>query len=285
MILFTGIVGLLMLGGLMMGPIDPDVDLTALEDADTAAEDAAEEELSASQNIATPASDVLSGTDIDDVIDAMDGDDQMLGGDGNDTLIGEGGQDDLHGGFGDDHIDGGDNADELWGHMGNDTLTGGGGEDVLFGNDGNDGLHGNDGNDSLAGGAGEDVLFGGNGDDYIEGGSDTDRDFLNGGRGDDLLVAQQGDVLTGGEGLDTFAIDTSAGVFAQSAQIIDFNANDDHFEIMLDENSFDQGMKNIHIETNNDGLSVVFLNNEEIALVNTETPLLLSDIVLSKANT
>ena len=303
MILFTGIVGLLMLGGLMMGPIDPDVNLTALEDADTAAEDAAEEELSASQNIATPASDVLSGTDIDDVIDAMDGDDQvngyagddplsggrgddqMLGGDGNDTLIGEGGQDDLHGGFGDDHIDGGDNADELWGHMGNDTLTGGGGEDVLFGNDGNDGLHRNDGNDSLAGGTGEDVLFGGNGDDYIEGGSDTVRDFLNGGRGDDLLVAQQGDVLTGGEGLDTFAIDTSAGVFAQSAQIIDFNANDDHFEIMLDENSFDQGMKNIHIETNNDGLSVVFLNNEEIALVNTETPLLLGDIVLSKANT
>ena len=312
MILFTGIVGLLMLGGLMMGPIDPDVDLTALEDADTAAEDAAEEELSASQNIATPASDVLSGTDIDDVIDAMDGDDQvngyagddllsggrgddqMLGGDGNDTLIGEGGQDDLHGGFGDDHIDGGDDADELWGHMdndtllgnaGNDNLTGGSGEDVLFGNDGNDGLHGNDGNDSLAGGAGEDVLFGGNGDDYIEGGSDTVRDFLNGGRGDDLLVAQQGDVLTGGEGLDTFAIDTSAGVFAQSAQIIDFNANDDHIEIMLDENSFDQGMKNIHIETNNDGLSVVFLNNEEIALVNTETPLLLGDIVLSKANT
>jgi len=55
MILFTGIVGLLMLGGLMMGPIDPDVDLTALEDADTAAEDAAEEELSASQNIAKAA--------------------------------------------------------------------------------------------------------------------------------------------------------------------------------------------------------------------------------------
>ena len=312
MILFTGIVGLLMLGGLMMGPIDPDVDLTALEDADTAAEDAAEEELSASQNIATPASDVLSGTDIDDVIDAMDGDDQvngyagddllsggrgddqMLGGDGNDKLIGESGQDDLHGGFGDDHIDGGDDADELWGHMdndtlfgnaGNDNLTGGAGEDVLFGNDGNDGLHGNDGNDSLAGGAGEDVLFGGNGDDYIEGGSDTVRGLLNGGRGDDLLVAQQGDVLTGGEGLDTFAIDTSAGVFAQSAQIIDFNANDDQIEIMLDENSFDQGMKNIHIETNNDGLSVVFLNNEEIALVNTETPLLLGDIVLSKANT
>ncbi|MBT6533943.1 MAG: hypothetical protein HOM03_13390, partial [Marinovum sp.] len=93
MILFTGIVGLLMLGGLMMGPIDPDVDLTALEDADTAAEDATEEELSASQNIATPASDVLSGTDIDDVIDAMDGDDQVNGYAGDDPLSGGRGDD------------------------------------------------------------------------------------------------------------------------------------------------------------------------------------------------
>ena len=48
MILFSGIVGLLMLGGLMMGPIDSDVDLTALEDADAAAEDEAQEELAAS---------------------------------------------------------------------------------------------------------------------------------------------------------------------------------------------------------------------------------------------
>jgi hypothetical protein len=45
MILFTGIVGLLMLGGLMMGPTDSDVDLTALEDADAAAEDEKQEEL------------------------------------------------------------------------------------------------------------------------------------------------------------------------------------------------------------------------------------------------
>ena len=79
MIFFTGIVGLLMLGGLMLGPADPDVDLTALEDADAAAEDTAQEELSALQNGATAASDILSGTDLDDVIDAMKGDDQVNG--------------------------------------------------------------------------------------------------------------------------------------------------------------------------------------------------------------
>ena len=297
-----------MLGGLMMGPIDTDVDLTELEEDDTAAEDEAQEQLLASQNIATPASDVLSGTDLDDVIDAMNGDDQvngyagddllsgesgddqMLGGDGNDTLLGESGQDDLHGGFGDDQIQGGDDADNIWGHMGNDTLsgnegddtlTGGAGSDTLFGNDGDDGLHGNDGNDSLVGGAGEDVLFGGNGDDHVEGGSDTVRDFLNGGQGDDLLIAQEADVLTGGDGSDTFAIDASAGSFNQSAQIIDFNADEDQIEIMLNEEDYEQGQKNIRIETNDDGSSVVYLNDEEVLIVNSETPLLLKDIMLT----
>ena len=288
MIFFTGIVGLLMLGGLMLGPADPDVDLTALEDADAAAEDTAQEELSALQNGATAASDILSGTDLDDVIDAMKGDDQvngyagddrlsggagddqMLGGDGNDTLLGESGQDDLHGGFGNDQIDGGEDADKLWGHMGNDTLSG---------------IDGNDGNDNLAGGAGEDVLFGGNGDDHLEGGADTARDFLNGGRGDDLLIAQEADVLTGGEGSDTFAINTSAGSFDETAQIIDFIANEDQIEIMLDETNFDQGLKNIRIETNDIGQSVVYLNNEAIVAINAETPLLPNDIVLSKAKT
>lgn len=294
MIFFTGIVGLLMLGGLMLGPADPDVDLTALEDADAAAEDTAQEELSALQNGATAASDILSGTDLDDVIDAMKGDDQVNGYAGNDTLLGESGQDDLHGGFGNDQIDGGEDADKLWGHMGNDTLSGrdgndilkgGAGADTLLGNDGSDGLHGNDGNDSLAGGTGEDVLFGGNGDDHLEGGADTARDFLNGGRGDDLLIAQEADVLTGGEGSDTFAINTSAGSFDQTAQIIDFNANEDQIEIMLDETNFDQGLKNIRIETNDIGQSVVYLNNEAIVAINAETPLLPNDIVLSKAKT
>ena len=279
MIFFTGMVGLLMLGGLMMSPIDADVDLTDLE------EDEAQEELLASQNIATPASDVLSGTDLDDVIDAMNGDDQVNGYAGDDLLSG---------GSGDDQIQGGDDADKLWGHMGNDTLSGNNGDDTLnggagadnlLGNDGDDGLHGNDGNDSLNGGAGEDVLFGGNGDDHVEGGSDTVRDFLNGGQGDDLLIAQEADVLTGGDGSDTFSIDASAGAFDKSAQIIDFNENEDQIEIILDETNFDQGLKNIRVEPNEIGQSVVYLNNEAIVAINSETPLSLADIGFSKANT
>lgn len=309
MILFTGIVGLLMIGGLMMGPVDPDVDLTELAEADETSEDEAFEEQSKAQIGGMPSSDILSGTDFNDVIDALEGDDQVHGyagaddlsggigeddihgGDGNDTLSGQSGEDTLHGGFGNDQIEGGDHADQLWGDIGddtlsgdqgNDTLTGSAGTDMLMGDDGNDGLHGNDGNDHLDGGAGEDVLFGGNGSDTLEGGSDAARDFLNGGRGDDLLVAKEADVLTGGEGSDTFAIDTSAGAFEQSAQIIDFSTEEDQIEITLSEEDYAQDEKDIRIETNDDGSSVVYLNNEEVVVVKSDTPLLLKDILITK---
>ena len=175
--------------------------------------------------------------------------------------------------------------DKLSGNKGNDTLTGGAGEDTLVGNRGDDGLYGNDGNDHLDGGSGEDVLFGGNGNDHLEGGSDDVRDFLKGGRGDDLLIAQEADVLTGGDGSDTFSIDASAGAFDNSAQIIDFNENEDQIEIVLDETNFDQGLKNIRVEPNETGQSVVYLNNEAIVAINSETPLSLADIGFSKANT
>ena len=180
--------------------------------------------------------------------------------------------------------------DQVNGYAGDDRLSGGAGDDQMLGGDGNDTLLGESGQDDLHGGfgnhqidGGEDVPFGGNGDDHLEGGADTARDFLNGGRGDDLLIAQEADVLTGGEGSDTFAINTSAGSFDQTAQIIDFNANEDQIEIMLDETNFDQGLKNIRIETNDIGQSVVYLNNEAIVAINAETPLLPNDIVLSKA--
>ncbi|MGB2497234.1 MAG: hypothetical protein ACPH9Y_02620 [Planktomarina sp.] len=54
---------------------------------------------------------------------------------------------------------------------------------------------------------------------------------------------------------------------------------------MLDETNFDQGLKNIRIETNDIGQSVVYLNNEAIVAIKADTPLLPNDIVLSKAKT
>ena len=288
------------------------VDLTALEDTDEITEGDVQQKPLKTRMVAIPSTESLPDTDLDDLSGAPEiddqvneyagsdhltgsaGEDHMDGGAGEDTLLGGRGEDNLHGGDGDDQIRGGAHADQLWGDMGddklsgnkgNDTLTGGAGEDTLVGNRGDDGLYGNDGNDHLDGGSGEDVLFGGNGNDHLEGGSDDVRDFLKGGRGDDLLIAQEADVLTGGDGSDTFSIDASAGAFDNSAQIIDFNENEDQIEIVLDETNFDQGLKNIRVEPNETGQSVVYLNNEAIVAINSDTPLSLADIGFSKANT
>jgi len=100
-----------------------------------------------------------------------------------------------------------------------DTLIGGMGNDLLNGGEDDDQLSGGIGDDTLIGGQGEDVLFGDLGNDRIDGteqpATDTtgpqqtdnklldERDYLNGGDGDDTLIAGASDVVTPGLGQDT----------------------------------------------------------------------------------
>jgi Ca2+-binding RTX toxin-like protein len=105
----------------------------------------------------------------------------------------------------------------LTGDAGDDRLIGGRGDDVLVGGTGSDVLQGRSGDDRLAAldvdrAPGEDPdahdgLDGGNGNDELIGGSG--QDSLSGGMGDDLLRAVNGaeDVVRGGRGFDTAAID------------------------------------------------------------------------------
>jgi hypothetical protein len=125
----------------------------------------------------------------------------VFGGNGNDnltartnTILAR-----LVGGNGDDLLLGGNNGDILHGGNGNDTIRGGGGDDFCYGGNGNDWLYGDNGNDYLEGGQGDDQLNGGAG---ING--------LYGGAGKDTLITlngQGGDLLDGGDAVDTFWMD------------------------------------------------------------------------------
>ncbi|MCC6232526.1 MAG: M10 family metallopeptidase C-terminal domain-containing protein, partial [Verrucomicrobiales bacterium] len=163
--------------------------------------------------------DTLNGGDGNDVLSGEDGRDTLNGDDGVDVLSGGEGNDELHGGTGDDELSGGDGDDELVGNAGNDLLEGGLGKDVLVGDEGTivsplqiTGVSG-DGQDTLAGGPGNDTLLGGGGDDALFGGNlirsgvttvvtvafrvsgasltvePDGADFLDGGDGDDVLLA------------------------------------------------------------------------------------------------
>ena len=132
---------------------------------------------------------VIAGTDGNDEINGTADDDVMFGLAGNDLMRGRGGNDELNGGAGRDTLDGGSGFNTLSGDAGADVLT----------------LANSDNGGTASGGAGNDLLIG----------SNTSETQLDGGLGNDTLVAGDGggsltdfeggdDRLEGGIGDDQF---------------------------------------------------------------------------------
>ena len=186
--------------------------------------------------------DALYGGAGDDSLSGGEGDDTLHGGDGNDTLDAGQDGDALYGDAGDDLLMGGPREDVLDGGTGDDTLLGGNAADEIIGGDGNDSVEGNDGSDVINtastenygvglpdqgypglypadgdpnndrdyvdGGAGNDTITTGDDDDTIHGGAGND--VINSGVDDDIVTGDDGDdVITSGEGDDT--VDGGAG--------------------------------------------------------------------------
>ena len=161
----------------------------------------------------------------------------LSGGDGNDILIGDKGNDTLYGDIGNDIIYGGKGNDIINGDEGDDILIGGAGEDNIEGGRNNDiliagdttlsaeeiknmvtsgtidlskfetstkeknSLNGGSGDDVLIGDVGNDIIYGETGDDVIFGGKGND--FLSGGYGEDIIVCGEGvDNAKGGSSND-----------------------------------------------------------------------------------
>ncbi|MFC5010397.1 beta strand repeat-containing protein [Nocardioides plantarum] len=118
-----------------------------------------------------------------------------------DCILAGAGDDLLRGGSDSDYLGGGDGIDLAEGGDGNDLLLGDDGTDVLLGGAHSDVIVGGTGDDHLVGGAGDDRLRGNEGADDLIGGSATagssdGQDVLLGGRSEDVLVAENGVVVS-----------------------------------------------------------------------------------------
>ena len=149
-------------------------------------------------------------------VEAGRGDDLVAGSAAGEEMFGEEGRDTVDGGAGSDTLSGGD---------GDDIVRGGAGNDEIAGDDGADRIDGGMGDDIIDGGAGADRLVGGEGNDVLITGEDYRHEAhlgaLDGGGGDDTLLADWGDAIAGGEGTDTLSI---YGSYSDRAAIdVDFS--------------------------------------------------------------
>ncbi len=228
--------------------------------------------------------DLLLGREGGDILHGDAGQDTLHGDEGNDTLHGGAGHDQLQGEVGDDALFGHDDDDTLLGDAGDDSLVGSAGNDSLLGGEGDDALHGDLGNDTLQGDAGADTLFGGWGDDVLNGVSpngedDTDVDFLNGGGGDDLIIAGNADIVTAGGGADTIAVGDWLNQDHQ-AQILDYNPDEDSLMVAYDDANGAEPVVDLEADEDDPSQQHIVLNGVRIAAVANAADLTLDQIVL-----
>lgn len=145
---------------------------------------------------------VIQGDETNDFLVGSDGWDEIHGGGGNDTAFGHGGMDRMFGGAGNDLLFGGD---------GHDRILGGFGRDHLFGDAGMDEMYGGPGADRMFGGDGDDLLYAENfrpmeipadWDWSAEFLPKSDWDYLDGGAGNDTMLAGRRGVEMYGRGGD-----------------------------------------------------------------------------------
>ncbi len=212
--------------------------------------------------------DLILGAGGNDTLTGGAGEDFLFGEFGNDVLVGNADDDLLAGGPGADNLQGGPGDDVLLGGADRDQLYGGDGDDLLVGGTDQDRMFGGDGDDIIIGleltaeeidqsfvtefstefqtlletrfGAGtvdrfgpriEAAIFSNNVEEPLapgESGQIPRFDFLSGGDGNDTLVGDFGDVLTGGgtNTADLFIISHNSEPASEPVTITDFETVD-----------------------------------------------------------
>ncbi|NBE07042.1 calcium-binding protein [Paragemmobacter ruber] len=266
----------------------------------------------------------INGDADDDLIVGFKGDDLLQGAAGVDLLVGDQGADTLAGGPGNDILLGGPEDDILRGEDGRDLLVGGAGDDSVVGDAGDDVIVGMDGANTLEGGAGNDVLIGLTPDrqtpseilgglerpDFSEAvaarfgtiapaledrilrnlfsvGGEASADVMQGGDGDDQLIGDRGDVMTGGAGADAFVAlappqpdDPTDPNVGQVVRVEDFDPLEDRIEVLTEA----QGDVALAVEEQEQGVMVTLNGADVIYLPGLRAEQVnVADIVVSRA--
>ena len=185
-----------------------------------------------------------------------------------DTLRGGAGADSLIGGMGNDFLNGGEDEDQLSGGMGDDTLIGGRGEDVLFGDQGNDRIDGT-----------EPPVTNATDPRQTGKGMVDERDYLNGGDGDDTLIAGANDVVSPGIGQDTIILD-AANADKTPTSIIAFDSRYDSIIIAHNDKLQTPHKVDLRLSSGDPTLTEIILDGAVLATMNTVAGFKASDIVL-----
>lgn len=247
-----------------------------------------------------PQDERYAGDEDDEILLGGAGHDTLSGNGGVDLMVGEAGNDELSGGSGNDILLGGDGNDQLFGGQGHDQLVGGAGDDTLQGAQGNDTLLGGTGSDTLLGGEGDDLIDGRDiytaeemasldaslqrlyalqdgslpagllervgGDLAVRG--EPGSDILRGGLGNDTLIGDSGDTLSGNEGTDRFAIAHDGTAAFQRIVLTDFDTATEALDIILPEDMPQSDL----IFTAQGANTAISMGGAQIALINGATP-------------
>lgn len=227
------------------------------------------------------------------------GDDLIDTGGGDDTVFAAGGNDVVLAGADDDRVFGGDGDDLIVGESGDDFLRGGAGDDLIFGSAGEDVINGDVGDDQISGADIIDArgLFDATQNAVLTGTTLTDADIesfidldadtgeadtLNGGVGNDIIIAGSNDVVNTGSGSDL----VNVGQWVdpdEPVQITDFNAVQDDivysYEGNTEPNVFfgedDDGTATLVV----DGRIVAYFENADFFDLQAETSIILERLV------